>query len=111
MGFDAQMVLAIGIGVFHICLAMVVKALCFTKRFGFAEALSVWGWILLIVGGLIVLSVSALLNLPSQVTKWIIIAIASVSALAIYIFNKPGCNPLLNIGAGLWATYNMAPVY
>ena len=108
MGFDAQMVLAIGIGVFHICLAMVVKALCFTKRFGFAETLSVWGWVLLIVGGLIVLSVSALLNLPSQVTKWIIIAIASVSALAIYIFNKPGRNPLLNIGAGLWDTYNMA---
>ena len=108
MGFDAQMVLAIGIGVFHICLAMVVKALCYTKRFGFAETLSVWGWVLLIVGGLIVMSVSALLNLPAQVTKWIIISIAVVSALAIYIFNKPGRNPLLNIGAGLWDTYNMA---
>ena len=108
MGFDAQMVFAIGIGVFHICLAMVVKALCYTKRFGFAETLSVWGWVLLIVGGLIVLSVSALLNLPSQVTKWIIISIAVISALAIYIFNKPGRNPLLNIGAGLWDTYNMA---
>ena len=24
------------------------------------------------------------------------------------IFNKPGRNPLLNIGAGLWDTYNMA---
>ncbi|MBR1878149.1 MAG: ATPase V [Paludibacteraceae bacterium] len=108
MGFDAQMVLAIGIGVFHICLAMIVKALCYTKRFGFAETLSVWGWVLLIVGGLIVFSVSALLNLPTQVTKWIIIAIAGISALAIYIFNKPGRNPLLNIGAGLWDTYNMA---
>ncbi|MBQ8940050.1 MAG: ATPase V [Paludibacteraceae bacterium] len=108
MGFDAQMVLAIGIGVFHICLAMVVKALCYTKRFGFAETLSVWGWVLLIVGGLIVVSVAALLNLPAQVTKWTIISIAVVSALAIYIFNKPGRNPLLNIGAGLWDTYNMA---
>ena len=108
MGFDAQMVLAIGIGVFHICLAMVVKALCYTKRFGFAETLSVWGWVLLIVGGLIVVSVAALLNLPAQVTKWSIISIAVISALAIYIFNKPGRNPLLNIGAGLWDTYNMA---
>ncbi len=108
MGFDAQMVLSIGIGVFHICLAMVVKALCYTKRFGFAETLSVWGWVLLIVGGLIVLSVAALLNLPTEVTKWTIISIAVVSALAIYIFNKPGRNPLLNIGAGLWDTYNMA---
>ena len=108
MGFDAQMVLAIGIGVFHICLAMVVKALCYTKRFGFAETLSVWGWVLLIVGGLIVVSVAALLNLPTEVTKWTIISIAVISALAIYIFNKPGRNPLLNIGAGLWDTYNMA---
>ena len=108
MGFDAQMVLAIGIGVFHICLAMVVKALCYTKRFGFAETLSVWGWVLLIVGGLIVVSAAALLNLPAQVTKWTIISIAVISALAIYIFNTPGRNPLINIGAGLWDTYNMA---
>ncbi len=107
-GFDAQMVLAIGIGVFHICLAMVVKALCYTKRFGFRETLSVWGWVLLIVGSIIVLATSALLHLPNEVTKWIIICIAVVSALGIYIFNKPGRNPLLNIGAGLWDTYNMA---
>ena len=31
-----------------------------------------------------------------------------LSVLAIFIFNKPGRNPLLNIGAGLWDTYQMA---
>ena len=108
MGFDAQMVLAIGIGVFHICLAMIVKALCYTKRFGLSETISVWGWVLLVVGGLIVLAAGMLLELPSEVTKWIIICIGAISALAIYIFNKPGRNPLINIGAGLWDTYNMA---
>ena len=107
-GFDAQMVLAIGIGVFHICLAMIVKALCYTKRFGLSETISVWGWVLLVVGGLIVLATGMLLELPSEVTKWIIICIGAISALAIYIFNKPGRNPLINIGAGLWDTYNMA---
>ena len=35
-GYDVAMVLAILIGIFHICLAMVVKALCYTKRFGSA---------------------------------------------------------------------------
>ena len=108
MGFDAQMVLAIGIGVFHICLAMIVKALCYTKRFGLGETISTWGWVLLVVGGLIVLATGMLLELPSEVTKWIIICIGAISALAIYIFNKPGRNPLINIGAGLWDTYNMA---
>lgn len=108
MGYDAQMVLAICIGVFHICLAMVVKAICYTKRFGFKENISTWGWLLLVVGGLSALILLMLFNAPSEVTKWTLIGIAGVSALGIYIFNKPGRNPLLNIGAGLWDTYNMA---
>lgn len=108
MGYDAQMVLAICIGVFHICLAMVVKAICYTKRFGFKENISTWGWLLLVVGGLSALILLMLFNAPAEVTKWTLISIAGVSALGIYIFNKPGRNPLLNIGIGLWDTYNMA---
>ena len=108
MGYDAQMVLAICIGVFHICLAMVVKAICYTKRFGFKENISTWGWLLLVVGGLSALILLMLFNAPAEVTKWTLIGIAGVSALGIYIFNQPGRNPLLNIGAGLWDTYNMA---
>lgn len=108
MGYDAQMVLTICIGVFHICLAMVVKAICYTKRFGFKENISTWGWLLLVVGGLSALILLMLFNAPAEVTKWTLIGIAGVSALGIYIFNKPGRNPLLNIGVGLWDTYNMA---
>ena len=107
MGYDIQMVLAICIGVFHICLAMVVKAICYTKQFGFKENIATWGWLLLIVGGLIV-TILGLTVLPENVFKWALIAVGAVSALAIYIFNTPGRNPLINIGAGLWDTYNMA---
>ncbi len=107
MGYDIQMVLAICIGVFHICLAMVVKAICYTKQFGFKENISTWGWLLLIVGGLIV-AILGLTVLPENVFKWALIAVGAVSSLAIYIFNTPGRNPLINIGAGLWDTYNMA---
>ena len=107
MGYDIQMVLALCIGVFHICLAMVVKAICYTKQFGFKENIATWGWLLLIVGGLIV-AILGLTVLPENVFKWALIAVGAVSALAIYIFNTPGRNPLINIGAGLWETYNMA---
>ena len=107
MGYDIQMVLAICIGVFHICLAMVVKAICYTKQFGFKENIATWGWLLLVVGGLIV-AILGLTILPENVFKWALIAVGAVSALAIYIFNTPGRNPLINIGAGLWDTYNMA---
>lgn len=106
--YDIQMVMALCIGVFHICLAMVVKAICYTKRYGFKENIATWGWLLLIVGGLIVLLVGMTHLFPEEVTKWTLIVVAAISALGIYIFNTPGRNPLINIGAGLWDTYNMA---
>ena len=107
-GYDVAMVLALLIGVFHICLAMVVKALCYTKRFGFMNTLSTWGWTLLIVGGISAFVICTALSVPAEATKIILIVIAAISALGIYIFNTPGRNPLINIGAGLWDTYNAA---
>ena len=106
-GFNAQMVLALAIGVFHICLAMVIKAVIYTKRFGFRNTISTWGWVILIVGGLIVGGVALAGVLPKAVTKIAIIVIGIVSGLGIFIFNKPGRNPLANVGSGLWDTYGM----
>ena len=106
-GFPAQMILALGIGIFHICLAMTVKAIGYTKRFGFRETVSVWGWLLLIVGGIATGALGMAKLVSPDVIKWIVIVIGVVSALGIYIFNTPGKNPLLNIGSGLWDTYNM----
>ena len=103
-----QMLLALGIGVFHICLAMVIKAVGYTQRYGFKENIATWGWVLLIVGGLIAALLGAGKLLSAEAIKWVIVAIGGVSALAIYIFNTPGRNPLINVGAGLWDTYNMA---
>ncbi len=106
--FNIQMLLALAIGVFHICLAMTVKAIGYTKRFGFKQNLSTWGWLLLIVGGLITAILAAGKLISPEATKWVVIVIGTLSALGIYIFNTPGRNPLMNIGAGLWDTYNMA---
>lgn len=106
--YALQMVLAIGIGIFHICLAMTIKAVLYTKRFGLKANISTWGWLLLILGGIITGAFAMLGLLPENVTKIAVIAIGAVSALCIFIFNTPGRNPLINIGAGLWDTYNMA---
>ncbi len=108
MGYDIQMVMALCIGVFHICLAMTIKAISYTLRDGFRATVSTWGWLLLIVGTIATLIITMTFSLPAEVTKWTLIAIGSISALGIYIFNTPGRNPLINIGAGLWDTYNMA---
>ena len=106
--FNIQMLLALAIGVFHICLAMTVKAICYTKRFGFRQTVSAWGWLLLIVGGIIVAVLGVAKLLSPAAIKWAVIVIGVLSALGIYIFNTPGRNPLINVGSGLWDTYNMA---
>ncbi len=106
-GYSAQMVLAIAIGVFHICLAMVVKAVGYTMRFGFKETISTWGWLTLILGGITIAGLTLIGALSSEATRWAVIALGVISGLGIFIFNTPGRNPLMNIGAGLWDTYNM----
>lgn len=106
-GFPVQMVLAVAIGVLHICLAMIIKTINYTKRFGFSKTVSTWGWTTLIVGGIIVIALGMTEILSEVAFKWVIIALAAVSSLAIFVFNTPGRNPLVNIGSGLWDTYNM----
>lgn len=106
--YDLQMVVAIAVGVLHICLAMVIKAIGYTKRFGIAKAISVWGWVILIIGGLAIAAGALLSVWDAAVTKWAIIVVGAISVLSIFFFNTPGRNPLLNFGAGLWDTYNMA---
>lgn len=105
--YDIQMVMALCIGIFHLCLAMTVKAICYTKRFGWKENLSTWGWLLLIVGGIAVGIFSTMKWVSPAAAEWAMIVIGAVSALGIFLFNKPGRNPLINIGLGLWDTYSM----
>ena len=113
--YSIQMAGAIAIGVFHICLAMVVKALLYTKKEGFKSQISTWGWVLLLVGSV----VSGILMLMGALTQdqfvAAIIVIGAVAALAIYFLNNVGRlakSPLkgllINPLAGLYDTYNMA---
>ena len=106
-GNDATMILALAVGVLHICLAMVVKAVHSVRVKGWAASLGTLGWTLLIVGGVAVAAVSLAGVLNATLTKWIVIVLGVVSALGIFVFNDPKRNKLANVGMGLWDTYNM----
>ena len=106
--YDKQMILALGIGVIHISIAMTVKAINNTVFFGFKESLSAWGWWLVVVGGVIVGTLSFLSVIPAGVSKWAFITIGGLGAVGIYLLNNLRRNVFANIGAGLWDTYNMA---
>ena len=106
--YDKQMILALGIGIVHISIAMTVKAINSTVFFGFKESLSAWGWWLVVVGGVIVGTLTFLSVIPAGISKWVFIAVGGLGAVGIYLLNNLRRNILVNIGAGLWDTYNMA---
>lgn len=107
-GYDGTMVLAIIVGIIHICLAMLIKTNHVTKTKGFLNSMETRGWTLLIVGGVIVAGLSLIGVLNNEVTKWVFIAIGVVSTVEIYILNDVHRKVIFNIGAGLWSTYNTA---
>ena len=90
------------IGVVQILFGMGIKAVNLAIQCGFKYALSTIGWLIL----LITVGVAALAGLDFK--SPVIMGILIVAAVLIFLFNSPGKNPLLNIGLGLWDTYNMA---
>lgn len=106
--YDKQMILALAIGVVHISIAMTVKAINNTIFYGIKETLATWGWWLVVVGGSIIGTLSFLSLIPADVSKWVFIVVGGIGAVLIYLLNDLKRNVLLNVGVGLWDTYNMA---
>lgn len=106
--YDKQMLLALIIGVIHICIAMTVKAICSTVRYGFKESISNWAWLILVVGFVCTGGLSFMKVISEEVTTTAFIVIGSISAIGIYLLNDIRRNVFINIGAGVWDTYNMA---
>ena len=106
--YDKTMVIALLVGMFHICFAMSVKAIGSTVRYGFKNALSDWGWLLLIGGSVVVATLTYLGVMDMEMSKMTLMSIGGVSAIGIYLLNNLRRNVFVNIGAGLWDTYNMA---
>ena len=106
--YDKTMVIALLVGMFHICFAMSVKAIGSTVRYGFKNALSDWGWLLLVGGSVVVATLTYLGVMDMEVSKMAFIGIGGLSAIGIYLLNNLRRNVFVNIGAGLWDTYNMA---
>ena len=106
--YDKTMVIALLVGMFHICFAMVVKAVGSTVRYGFKNSLSAWGWLLLVGGSVTVATLNYLGVLDMETSKMAYMGIGGVSAIGIFLLNDIRRNVFMNVGAGLWDTYNMA---
>lgn len=93
---------SLGIGVVQILFGMAIKAVNLTIQCGFKYSLSTIGWLMLLIT--VGVSVLAGIDMGNPVVMTLLI----IAAVLIFLLNSPGKNPLLNIGLGLWDTYNMA---
>lgn len=106
--YDKTMIFALIVGMVHICFAMLVKAICSTVRYGFTNSLSDWGWLLFVCGSVCTGTLYYLQIISVDVLQMAILVIGCIAAIGIYLLNNIHRNVFVNVGAGLWDTYNMA---
>ena len=102
--------LALVFGFIQIIFGMFVKVANQIKQHGIGFALSTIGWIIVILSTA-TMAVLDKVNDAGEENKMMFstihIIILGIAGLGIYIFNHPKRNVFVNIGAGLWDTYNM----
>lgn len=99
---------ALILGVVQILFGMVLKWTGEIKRTGFLSSLPTLGWLLLLIGCGGTFALSTFAGLPAETAKWLYIIFGGLGAICIFLLNNVKRNPLINIGSGLWDTYNMA---
>ena len=96
--------LSLILGAVQIMFGMILKAVNQAIQFGFKYAVATIGWIILLISLAFSWFVPKMMPMGGTV-HWIIMGVAGVM---IFLLNSPGKNIFLNIGLGVWDTYNMA---
>ena len=96
--------LSLLLGVVQIMFAMFLKIINRVKQFGWMQTLSTIGWFVLLLSVIVAYLLPAWM--PMGGTLHLIVM--GLAAILIFFLNSPGKNPFLNLGLGLWDTYNMA---
>lgn len=96
--------LSLILGAIQIIFGMTLKAVNQAIQFGFKYAISTIGWLLVLVSTAVAFAAPGVMAMGDTLH----LAILAVGGLMVYLFNSPGKNIFLNIGLGLWDTYNMA---
>ena len=107
MGYSPMMVVAVCVGILQILFGMGFKIVRITIQLGLKYALSEIGWLVLLLDMIVMLLLKFAGADLSSVATNICYGIACACGVLILFFNSPGKNPFLNLGSGLWGTYNM----
>lgn len=96
--------LSLLLGVIQILFGMILKVINQTIQFGFKYAVATLGWVILFISIIVAMLLPSIMPFGGTVH----LIVMGIAALMIYLYNSPGKNIFVNIGLGLWDTYNMA---
>ncbi|MDR3119376.1 MAG: V-type ATP synthase subunit I [Mediterranea sp.] len=101
---NQMFLLSLLFGVIQILFGLILKVANQTIQFGFKYAIETLGWIILFTSVIVATTLPEIMPMGEDVH----LIIMGIAAAMIFLFNSPGKNIFINIGLGLWNTYNMA---
>lgn len=96
--------LSLILGGVQIIFGMILKAVNQTIQFGFKYAIATIGWLFILVSTAIAFAAPGLMPMGGTIHLVFLV----IGVLMAYLYNSPGKNVFINIGLGLWDSYNMA---
>ncbi len=96
--------LALILGLVQIIFGLFLKAANQAKRFGFSYAISIFGWLIILLGSIgYILLVRTEAISPNKIILYIILA---TGGFLILFFSDPKVNVFIRIGKGMWDVYS-----
>lgn len=98
--------LAIGIGIVQLLFGMVLKVVSTSMQYGFRYSLATIGWMVVLVSSLAAMGLPEVGVEGFTMASPLYMALLGAGGFMMLFLNTPGANPLINLGSGLWNTYN-----
>jgi V/A-type H+-transporting ATPase subunit I len=106
---DNLMTIALGIGYLQVLVGMFINAANRIRIYGFKYAVSQLGWSIIVLVTIPAYASYAFFNLvPPTIGSKVALVSGIIGGIPAIFYNSPGKNPLLNLGTGLWDSYQMA---
>ena len=100
--------ISLALGVFQILVGMAINIWMKSKLFGFTSTFGLLGWFIILLSGSLAVGLPMFgLTIPGfDASSPIFYGALGLGAVLMLLLNNVKRNPLINIGAGLWDTYN-----
>ena len=105
---DNLMVLSLGLGYIQVLFGMFLNAANKARMYGFKYAISQLGWNVIVLVTLPAFALGKFEAIDQSLGYNIAMVSGIIGGIPAFFYNTPGKNPLLNLGVGLWESYQVA---